>query len=313
MSSGEEEALTKAGQEPLEKDSVFDFLYYDHRRIASFISQLSRFGYMKQEVFTETSQGTRTAGTNIGPRLAALSGTAQIGESESSQRTYDPMWVHAINFLDALEEQNLVVRDVTKEGIGQLVYMSGAIQIVDLSVLRKFMASGSFHMIASRQQAGDPQANRKSRRAATSKMQHDSQDINAEGYKIAVDYIDAMPHTVQCLLTGDGFLSWGNVVEENLSTSNGDILLKHGIDVSGNWKVVGILDASPESDVPDVSQFENSFDVNAAVRRETAAGNPPVTALMRAMAPQARRLLGRPSNAFGVTPLLIFREVTVAV
>jgi hypothetical protein len=78
-----------------------------------------------------------------------------------------------------------------------------------------------------------------------------------------------------------------------------DLIIKHGAKVDGRWNVIGILDASIDTEpqqqttpIPDVQSTDN------------------LPAMAKRMAPWIRRNLGRPYGAFGMTPLMIFREVT---
>jgi hypothetical protein len=80
--------------------------------------------------------------------------------------------------------------------------------------------------------------------------------------------------------------------------SVGDLSLKHGTDIPGQWNMLGILDAMP-SPIPAQIMI-------------------PYTGIAEHMAPtiknfsnMGRTMLGRPPEAFGATTLLIFREVSV--
>jgi hypothetical protein len=76
-----------------------------------------------------------------------------------------------------------------------------------------------------------------------------------------------------------------------------DIVLKHGNRIPGEWAILGVLDALPDH------QGSEPEDPDFGVVEEMAAK------MVGVVAPVTRTVLGRPSSHFGVTPLLIFREI----
>ena len=80
-----------------------------------------------------------------------------------------------------------------------------------------------------------------------------------------------------------------------MTTAADDLLLKHGVAVRGEWSLLGILDATPDSEV--------------TAEGQSLGSESNVATLLRALAPIARQMLGRPPGHYGVTPLLIFREI----
>ena len=76
-------------------------------------------------------------------------------------------------------------------------------------------------------------------------------------------------------------------------------MLKHGAILSGTWNIVGILDALPEV-------VESDTSVAAAL------GNTPLAQVVQSLAPLVRQIMGRPAHAYGLTPLLILREISIS-
>jgi hypothetical protein len=120
-------------------DSVFDFLYCDTPRIASFLAQFDNSGSLTGIVRSEHAhRGTQKAfKKEASGTLLAISGgvshekdtTAEYGQE--SQRMYDPAWANARAFLDLLSERSLINRDVPSAGIGQFVLGSKPNQAVE--------------------------------------------------------------------------------------------------------------------------------------------------------------------------------------
>jgi hypothetical protein len=81
-------------------------------------------------------------------------------------------------------------------------------------------------------------------------------------------------------------------------------MLKHGTVINGSWSMLGVLDAFPYQPNPIMDDGRPLQDALAEVAG-TAMGM-----LTVQLAPLAQQMLGRPPGAFGVTPILIFREVS---
>jgi hypothetical protein len=78
-------------------------------------------------------------------------------------------------------------------------------------------------------------------------------------------------------------------------------MLKHGIQLAGEWLTLGILDAVPTHPLSDAqTEAQNAV---------TMATLGPMMGGLGVMADVLRPILGRPSEAYGLTPLLVFREV----
>jgi hypothetical protein len=75
-----------------------------------------------------------------------------------------------------------------------------------------------------------------------------------------------------------------------------DLSLKHGTDVPGEWNLLGVLDALPSPIPPQIPTL------NTGVPQHFET-------MIRNFSNLARTTLGRAPEAFGVTALLLFREV----
>jgi hypothetical protein len=81
------------------------------------------------------------------------------------------------------------------------------------------------------------------------------------------------------------------------------LLLKHGVGIEGTWSMLGVLDALP------ISGFD---EMKADLSQVTAAESLGALGLLLGkLGPAIRRMLGRPDGSYGITPLLIFREVSI--
>jgi len=102
-----------------------------------------------------------------------------------------------------------------------------------------------------------------------------------------------------CYLLAKDFPLWATLSEDNIVPASSSVMLKHGAQVSGIWTMVGILDAMPR---------ENNL---TDERRESLL---PITGeigtLAISIAQRVRNAFGKPADSGGITPLLIYREVS---
>ena len=265
---------------PTERSSVYDFLYHDPRRIASFLSQFTQYG-QPQSLSHSASTGESTSTKNVVTGKAIiLAGSGETAASESASdaltTTYDPLWQNALALLDYLHQRELIQRDVAQARIGQFVLVQGQLDVVDLGTLGRAWNEGPFKKLALAA-AG----------VAPGKRKGQQRDEMEAGFS----FIKILPHSIHATLRSTVSV-WCCLQSAGMVTSADDLLLKHGVTVQGNWSLLGVLDAGPDlqSTGSPTSNVEDLVD------------------LMRMLAPPAREMLGRPPDHYGVTPLLIFRE-----
>jgi hypothetical protein len=313
MSTSDRTAFEEAPDAP-ETDSVFDFLYHDVRRVGSFLAQLDEAGHLQQVTQTDLVTKSRNlswkAGLSAGiPKFgqgeASVEKTPGTSASEGSERVYDPLWANARTLLDYLSERGLIERDIHAARIGQFVLASGALQIVDLTLMRtacekpnvrSLIAQGSNTTeaapVLSRQQRRHQE--RKGPSPSTQKAAPSASEVGAE-------LIPLLPHAIQATLRGATFRVWSSFVEANVVGVASDLVLKHGLSVPGEWHMLGVLDALPDDEVTTLDQPE------AFERTGTAIG-----ALAAMFGSIARQIAARPAGTFGVTPLLVLRNVSMS-
>jgi hypothetical protein len=113
--------------------------------------------------------------------------------------------------------------------------------------------------------------------------------------------VEHLPHAVQCIFTSlSNQFVWALLRDEYIAGSSSDLALRYGMAIDGEWSLLGIVDALP-ADQGTSQTFDPS--VLAAIAGNAIAGE-------IAKVARIARAMGRPWNAFGLTPLLIFREVS---
>jgi hypothetical protein len=267
---------------PPERGSVYDFLYHDPRRIGSFLAQFTQHGHLES---LSHSQSTTEAASDKGvvtgragaPLVGSVGGSGETAASESVTEalttTYDPLWANALALLDHLSQHGLIHRDITKASIGQFVLTRGELDVVNLGTLHAAWTENPIRkLITSGVRGKEPRAQ----------------------MEAGFSFIRMLPHSIQAVLRGE-ITVWCCLRSDGMTTPVDDLLLKHGVAVSGKWSLLGILDAVPDPGAPAVEPPIGPEDSMAT--------------LMRALAPLARQVLGRPPGHYGVTPLLILREI----
>jgi len=114
------------------------------------------------------------------------------------------------------------------------------------------------------------------------------------GTREIVEILKHIPHSMHAhFLTKGGFL-WASLDPQNLLLPPADIVLKHGGVLGGSWKVLFILDAYPsETTAPEVPSW-NAGQATDGVMNAIHV---------------LRTQIGRPFNWYGVTPLMVYREI----
>ncbi len=305
--SKKEVTASQGAQGEAEPDSVFDFLYHDSRRVASFLSQFDNNGLLTgvTQADSVTKGSKRSKKVGLGADLPIIGGGTvefEIGPgdsgSQSLERAYDPFWTNARLFLDFLTEKNLLQRDLDEANIGQFVIAKGYLSIQDLAM---FKDAWKLPSIQRKVKAGTG-VQKVANMTAAQKAAHREEQENTD---LFLDMMQIMPHSVHARMVTSGDatkLIWCTLNQAYLVAPASDITLTYGATMSGEWSIVGILSAHPEYLTPD---FDQSEEFNDPGLMQSIVGQ-----VSKLLAPIVRVALGRPAAAHALTPLLIFREAS---
>lgn len=308
MSKSEKTASEKVPAEQ-ENASVYDFLYHDARRIGSFLAQFDDNGLL-----TGLTRGESTArGSSRGFKLGVGANVPLIGGgnldverapnetgSESLERAYDPFWANALEFLDALTERGLIQREIAKAAIGQFVLVKGSLIVADIQMIQSIWQLPSVKSLIRSGAAGEVDGNRQERLAAKAKNRGKKESSQID---MVMDMLPHMPHTGQAYLIGENGAVWAPMASEALVVPLSELVLKHGAKIAGQWAMLGILDARPNEPDNQLSPIERRY------LEPSGGGGSISSALASSMGPMVKDALGRPDSMYGLTPLMIFREV----
>ena len=299
MSKSEKKASEK-GQDEHQNDSVYDFLYCDTPRIGSFLAQFDDAGHLqtltqREGVTLGVKRGFKLAlgggativGTGGSGNLALERGPSQEG-SESVDRVYDPLWTNARTFLDFIYEKEMIHK-ISEASLGSFVLVSGDLTIIDMSLYKHILANPVLKKRLVEEDELIPTPSRAQRRARNSEPAMTPKALGMELMPI-------FPLTAQATINSGDELTWATLAPSCMTVQAGDLLLQHGVKIPGSWHMLAILDSKPEA------ELEEGDPVDSRLL--------PIASALAGLIPTMRQLLGRPSTSYGVTPLLIFRDVS---
>ncbi|ANH04590.1 hypothetical protein [Shinella sp. HZN7] len=295
--------------------SVYDFLYYDARRVGSFLSQFDDSGLLQGFSRKEGRQANHVDGAEmeasgglpaIAKGRAKYLNTATTGKIEEASSTYDPYWINALTLLDVLQEHGMLSTNVSECRIGHLALFTGSLKIRDMRLIQKALALPSMKGALGK---GDESGT--SRQVRRQQVRKGTEIASTE---FGLELFSLLPHAVQLEVSAEGASVWATLQEESMVVSSSDLFLKHGIDVPGDWYVLGVVDAlptMPNDPFSALSQYaQASQNLGAIGNGGVDFGTHGFAALIDAVVPFAKILIGRRESQFGATPLLIFRKVS---
>jgi hypothetical protein len=285
-----------------DEQAVYDFLYHDAPRIKSFLSQFDSSGALTQVI--QERETSKTTGRELG---AAAELDAQVvkgggnyrrsasGEArKAGQWTYDPVWANALTLLEYLDEEDMLVRDISVARMGQFTMVSGALQVMDLGLVRKMLDIPALRKLSAH--SSKTEGNRHERLAARAKGQTADNSVQVD---LMFDLLRVMPHTIQATISTQEQRTWCTLKDDCVTIPASELFLKHGTTIPGTWHIVGIADARPDTRYQNLASGD---EIGAGILQTG------FSAMVSALVPIARMLLGRPAECYGVTPLLIFRH-----
>jgi len=170
----------------------------------------------------------------------------------------------------------------------QFILVSGQVFVLDTAILTSLTAGPLFrkHIHSETKPPAGPRQ---------------AKNTSANAIDLGIEMLKSMPSTIQArLATATREVYWGSLTAEGLTSSAGDLMLKHGVKLAGEWSMLGILDAVPDPTDAYLAEIQNAI---------TLATLGPMVGGIGVLAETLRPMIGRPTDAYGITPLLVFREI----
>ncbi len=289
--------------------SVYDFLYADTRRLSSFLSQFSDDG-----IVTELARITEeTSSVKAAVSVKVVAGDSTQSGRESKTLKIDPQWLLPLLFLD--QAADLIERDIAEAPIGSLVLIQGRMVVTDVRILQNMWAvpSSKKFLVASLAGQQTPETdptdagNRASRRAAGKALPKKDPELPIE-VEMAFELLPHLPHSPHISILGLEHTAWATVDPAYVVGTVEDLTLKHGAKIAGSWAMVGVLDARPFEASDDVDHdYDEILSFDEQVRLGMISDN--IWKVATELQQGVRSMLGRPLLSYGVTPIVIFREI----
>ncbi|WP_291323232.1 hypothetical protein [Desulfonatronospira sp.] len=259
--------------------TLYDFLYIDHERVKSIYAQLfsgllGAIENVASESRTKSSEG-QIGGSPLGHALLGSSAT----QNESKLEMLDPHDLILRDVLQGLHEENFIVSDTSSISPGNFILLNGTVSILDLNAYKHFigiMPQFLEQPVTAPKKGKDKQIHKHHQKQAASLSQLIS---------------DVVPWSLQVIIEDKRSTAWGAINGNNLRDAPGNLMLKHGSTLVGEWYILGIVDALANQFGQKNTSFPEALEGLAQASEGIRAG------------------FGRPDNFVGITPLLIFRKL----
>ncbi|MGN7612629.1 DUF6414 family protein [Magnetococcales bacterium HHB-1] len=264
-----------------------DFIYVDFEKLKSFSARINEHGHMTQFASTEHKTVHNERASHIG--MGKIAHTDKKSGKESGlkhEAQYDPTWPWLLDVINQLQEKGFIGHEPKQ--IGQLLLLTGEISVLDVQLMRDFIPiMPEFEKIP------------EFKNAQMSNAPTDKQELRLWKTlnRLAPKMLNILPNSLQLSLTSrNGKHFWGNL-ERNKSIANASALaMMYGENISGKWNLLCSLDAFPDTEETEPDSAEQK---SGAILHN----------MVIAYSDLIRSFIGRPSHAYGITPIAIYRLV----
>lgn len=290
---------------PLGSKSLYEFIYIDDYRLKSLIAQINNEGILL-EYQTGLTMSSSTSGSKKNTKsgelggsavLAKTSGTKEVmdGNSETEQEgknlKYDATYASPVQLFELVEANELAYKSLNAAKYGGLLHIKGSLKLIDTSHFK--LATKPFNpvlnMIEKMGESGNPYGFDMS---GLEVFTGGDNSIVKSMFSIFEDF----PQTINMTMLGKTGKAWSTLNPESLRINIWDYVLKCGNELPGEWHCLALLDSRPNH----IVSTNASQGSNDSQRLDSM-----VTNVLSSM----RGFLGIEDDTYGVTPILIFREV----
>lgn len=273
-------------QELQSTDSLYDFLYVDSERASTLITQLYAPGVITsiKRISSEGEKSTKSGGIDVKVAKGTLSVEDAINQTQ--EKLFDASWSLPINLLDKLSEGDLIQSGVEGQNLGKLALIKGKIRLFDISFFQKSLPFISHIMLNEI----------KSKPSAKKIKPEDVELAPGMTFGMINNLLNVIPNTLQVDFMDDhGNNIWMTIDRENFTINPDDISLKYGGGIPGEWYALGLVDALPDY----LYQDDSVYDFPEHPMKDGLKG----------MLGGIQEMAGRAPNAYGMTPLILFRKI----
>lgn len=266
-------------QESQNIESIFDFFYLDTRKINSFYAQLTGNGAItSRKSSSSRNDETSTEGSLSVPTVATIKSATKNTAIAGYEDSFDASPTMPREIIDRLDELGFISYELNLDQLGNLVLLKGMLSVVDVAGMKDILDPAI--------EFGVDQMPSSKPAEKTAKNQF--KKLMAP----AIAFMKAIPFALQARFFNNGNMDeevWMTLSRNEMFNSVHDLNFKHGDIMAGEWCVLGVLDAIPHDQEKKISE---SNEVNVMIEAFTKV---------------MKEQFGRPSTAYGMTPIAIFR------
>jgi hypothetical protein len=307
---------------------LLDFIYVDRQKISIILSQVLADPFVESmEVKQINEVGNDLAVSATISKIFTMVGVeANIGR-KSLKETQEivqknPEWVQAKALVQYVCDH--ASQDGEINTAGRLGFVKGAIELFDFSPFKKVVDNEALKESAKRFsstfasklnlnnseklksidaevdqiRSDGKKANKQSLIAELTSQKNELIEFNTNVINVLIEgichFVQHTPFSKIAILTTESDVFWFSIKEQNLLQDYGDVILKHGSRIEGEWHIAGIIDG-----LPNIDEFAaQTFDPNGGWLK-----------FLRQYSIFPRRFIGRQAEMRGIQPIVIFRDL----
>lgn len=272
-------------QESQSTDSLYDFLYIDKERASSLLTQLYTPGVVKSIKRTASDSDKEITNGGFDVKLAKAGISIEEAITHTQEKLFDASWALPINLLDKLSEDGFIHKGIDGARLGNNVIITGDIRFFDISFIKKSIPFMGKVMLSQMPIS-----------KGAKKVKFEDIPI-AENLTLGLmeGLFDVIPDSLQVDFMDDyGNNIWMTISRDNFTINPDDMMLKYGGEIPGEWHVLGLVDALPDTE----QTSQATFPIH------------PIKDGMKDMLSGIKEMAGRPDESYGMTPLIIFRKIS---
>lgn len=269
---------------------MLDFLYADHERVASLVSQIDGIGALVG--YERNFEKGKAKGGKAGISFPVISGelSGEMNYNKQLRQEYDPLWMNSKRLVDTVSERSTA--DPLAYNYGSLVTLRGTLICLDQSFLNDLLKSDA--VLDSISQGIESESPNRS-----AKVQKKERNDLAKTIR---DFLQTLPLGIVFILFSGKNAFWFNVKREYLTLQALDIPLKFPVAVGGEWHVTGLIDALPQDHANVLTALEGMGQKLVF---------PQAFSILTQLVVPLVGLFGRPADAYGLSPVVIHREISL--
>lgn len=321
-----------------------DFLYIDHKRVYDQVSQFVgslktsasvEEGHHDSQSITSSDMDASSVSSmqsnegDIKPGKEAsttMSNMAEIRKSLSEKASYDFSQNHKITLLSLLEDSKLIKTEQDDLSVGNWVHISTNVKIFDtemiLSPLRLLVKILPLIL----NESSTPTETKKNRPTNQKVLENPQKKSIAQLESSIDEIVKALPTQIHfnAIVPNTKFEVQGVINEEMLQEARNSLTLRHGVNLSGEWNILGIIDSVPHSgDNEEMGSILSDMLKLSTNKPDGSFSNEHLLyihkliseigqlsgSILEMWVQMVRSLVGHKKDAYYLTPVLIYREV----